>query len=277
MSFEIIKATGNKEKFDLNKVRRSLKKSGAPDDLIQEIVQEIEKNKTSFTTTRDIYNFALHELKKTNKPVAARYNLKHALMALGPAGFPFEQFVAELFRKQNYEVETNKTVAGYCVEHEVDIIAHKNNEHMTIECKFHNRSGLKSDIKVALYCKARFDDLQKGWKNEKEHTQEIHSSWVVTNTKLTKQALQYGTCAGLNMLDWKHPEGSCLPDLITKAHLHPITALTTLSKSQQKQFIKDGFVLCSQAKDNRHLLKKYGLSEEKIEEFISEAEAVCKK
>jgi len=33
-------------------------------------------------------------------------------------------------------------------------------KHIFVEAKFHNRLGVKTDLKVALYVKARFDDLK---------------------------------------------------------------------------------------------------------------------
>ncbi len=274
MGFYITKSSGKKELFNIKKFRRSLQKAGASGSLIGKIVREIEK-KEGLRSTKDIYEFALNYLDKVDRPLAARYNLKRALMDLGPAGYSFELFIAELFRHQEYKIEMNKTVRGICVNHEVDIFAHKKDKHYIIECKFHNRRGLKSDVKVPLYIKARFDDVKQAWKRAPKNTHQIHGAWVVTNTVFTSVALQYGNCVGLHMLDWKHPENNSLPDLINRFGLHPITALTSLNKHQKKECIKTGFVLCRQTSEHRDVLKKLRLTDHQIERLIQESEKVC--
>jgi len=274
VSFYITKSTGQKELFSIKKFKRSLKKAGASDALIKQIVQDIE-SKPKMRTTKEIYEYALSFLHKTDRPLAARYNLKKALMDLGPAGYPFETFISELFRAQGYEVERERIFKGICIEHEVDVSARKNSEHYMIECKFHNRRGLKSDVKVPLYIKARFDDIQFGWKKNKKHGQKFHAAWIVTNTTFTSVALRYGTCVQMHMLDWKYPKGQALPDIINKFGLHPITALTSLNNRQKKQCIKAGFVLCKDAHKHADVLRKLKLSQHEVKNLIQESEKVC--
>ena len=79
-------------------------------------------------------------------------------MSLARDGFPFEKFVARLFNVWGYDTITDQTVMGSCVDHEVDVVAWKGNDLAMVEAKFHNEFGLKSDSKVVLYVKARYDD-----------------------------------------------------------------------------------------------------------------------
>ena len=274
MSFYIIKASGEKELFDIRKFRRSLQKSGASRGLIEKIVRDIKKQ-PNLRSTKDIYEYALDYLDKTDRPIAARYNLKRALMDLGPAGFPFEKFIAELFRAQGYAVEMNKIISGICVDHEVDVSAQKGGEHFMIECKFHNRRGLKSDVKVALHTKARFDDIEKKWKKEKKEKHKVHGAWIVTNTTFTSVALKYGNCVNLHLLDWKHPQKNNLPAIIDRLGLHPITALTSLNSKQKKECIKAGFVLCRHASKHTDILRRLKLTEHQIKKLVQESEKVC--
>jgi len=274
VSFYVIKSTGKKELFSIKKFRRSLRKAGASQKLITEIVKALEK-KPEMRSTKEIYEFALSFLHKKDRPIAARYNLKKALMDLGPAGYSFETFIAELFRAQGYIIDREKVVPGACIDHEVDVSAHKDKKHYMIECKFHNRRGLKSDVKVTLYIQARFDDIKKAWKKRNHHDHKIHGAWVVTNTSFTSLAIKYAECVGIQLLDWKYPEKTNLPDTIHKFGLHPITALTTLNKRQQKECIKAGFVLCRQARQHKELLKRFKFSDYQIKKLIQEAETVC--
>ncbi len=273
MPFFIRKASGQKEAFNIKKFRQSLHKAGADAKLIDTIISQIKKQQPR--STKAIHATTTAILAKHSPHIAGRYNLKRALMELGPAGFPFEQFVAHIFKAMGYKVNNNVNVAGKCVEHEIDIIAKKDDKHSMIECKFHNRSGLKSDVKVTLYMQARFDDIRAAWEADPQHGHEFHHGWVITNTKFTSQALKYGSCMGIKLLGWKYPVGKGIAELIDNLGLHPITALTSLSRSQKRQFIKNGFVLCRDAQKHKALLKQLGFSPHQTKKLIHEAEAIC--
>lgn len=270
----IRKSSGEKQRFNLHKFRRSLLKAGAQEKDIKKIVHRIKKEKPK--STQRIHEIATEMLQKENPPVADRYNLKRALMELGPHGYPFEQFVAHLFSLQGYTAQTNQVIPGACVDHEVDVVAQKNNHHYVIECKFHNRTGMKSDVQVTLYVQARFEDIHEAWKQKEQKQQEFHQVWVVTNTKFTSEAIKYGLCKNMKLLGWGYPAKNSLAELIQKHDLFPITTLTSLTKYQKRAFLKKGLVLCKQARDHQKTLAQLGLKPRAIQKIISEAEAVCK-
>ncbi len=272
MSFYITKMSGEKELFDPEKLKRSLRKSRAPEELIQEILEEVTKN-TDLRTTQKIYEFAYSHLKKTKPSFGGRYSLKQALLELGPAGFPFEQYIADLFRKEGYTVTTNEIVTGHCVDHEIDAICTNNNERYMVECKFHGRQDLKCDVKVSLYVKARFDDVKEAW--GKKRAPEFHQAWIVTNTKFTTQAIKFAECRNIQLLGWSYPEGKSLPDLVAKYGLHPVTALTSLSGSQKRMLIGENVVLCHDVEKHAHILKKLGFSQKEIEAIVNESVEIC--
>ncbi len=272
MAKYITKSSGKKELFNVKKFTRSLLRAGASQDLAKKLAKDILKQE-NLKTTYNIYRYALTQLGKESRPVAARYNLKNALVQLGPSGFPFEKFVAQLFNYQGYQTSVGQFVEGYCVGHEIDVVAQKDNKHFMVEVKFHNRHGLKSDVKVALYVQARFQDIKKKW--ELDHSQDFHQPWLVTNTRFTSEAIKYGSCVGMQFLSWSYPEKNNLADLIHAAGLHPITCLTTLSGKQKKELIKKGFVLCKDVSKHKKHLKELGLSDYKINQVTQEAEGVC--
>lgn len=274
MEFYITKNSGEQELFSLEKFRRSLERAGGSTKVINLIAEKI-KGLPELRTTAQIYRYALKELEKTDKGLAGRYNLKKALSELGPAGFPFEQFIARLFEKDGYQTTTGQIITGSCVNHEIDVVAVKDNRHYIIECKFHNTNNLKTNIKVVLYVKARFDDIKELWDREPKHDHPFHEVWVVTNTKFTSQAIQYAQCRQMNLLGWSYPAHENLAQLIDRYGLHPITALSTLSHKDKKEFIQAGFVLCKDARQNQHILKRMGYSESKIKQLIAESESVC--
>jgi hypothetical protein len=222
-------------------------------------------------TTGDIYRNAYEMLEQSEKPIAARYSLRRALADLGPTGFPFEFFVGEIFRTKGYQVKTGEVVQGRCSEHEVDMIAENDSNIISMEIKFHNSVKIKSDMKVALYVKARFDDIMQGQSN----TTKNHEGWLLTNTKFTRNVLRYAECSGLKIVSWSYPEDGSLQTMIEEAGLHPLTCLSSLPDHEKKLLMNDGVVLCRDVKKNTHLLETYGLSAETISAIQEEAASVC--
>jgi hypothetical protein len=262
----IIKSTGEHEPFSVEKFQRSLHRAGATPDLINQITAYVLQAPDLKTST-DIYHYAYNHLRAHKPAMAARYNLKNAIGQLGPSGFPFERFVAEIFKQQGYSTAVDQIVYGFCVSHEIDIILKNDHETMMVECKFH-QPRLHADVKVPLYIKARFDDIQK---REPIFSQ----AWVVTNTRFTSDAIAYGQCAGLKLLSWGYPEDNNIATMVDNLGLLPITALTTLSSKQKRFLIQKGLVLCRDASRYTHLLQELGFSDNKINQILDEAQTAC--
>lgn len=85
--------------FEISKLENSLRNSGAEENSIKKVIDNILPNCIEGVTTREIYKLAFDEMKKISNSVAARYSLKKALLELGPAGFYFEQWIARVFQK----------------------------------------------------------------------------------------------------------------------------------------------------------------------------------
>jgi len=274
----VIKSTGEREPFSLNKLRRSLTRSGADDDTIERIVEHITPELHDGMKTSQIYKHAYSILKKNKYPAAIRYSLRKAVMELGPSGFPFEKYVAEVLRGKGYSAKTGVILPGFCVSHEVDILMEKDNRHIFAECKFHNQQGIKTDVKVALYVHARFLDLQKAHDLKEEPASDnpqVHEGWLITNTKLTTDAIQYANCAGLNVIGWDYPEHGNLQDLILETGVHPLTFLSTLSASDKNSLLEQGIVMCRELKSSPVALRSIGFSDEQIKTVVDEVDQVC--
>lgn len=273
----VIKTSGEREPFSLIKLRRSLVRSGADEATTDMVISHIIPELHDGMRTAAIYKHAFSLLKKSKYPVAVRYSLRKAVMELGPSGFPFEKFVAEVLRGKGYTAETGVILPGFCVSHEVDILMEKDNRHIFAECKFHNQQGIKTDVKVALYVHSRFMDLQKGHDvNEKTLAiPKIHEGWLITNTKLTGDAIQYANCAGLTVIGWDYPEKGNLQDLILETRVHPLTFLNTITAQEKSQLLDQGVVMCRTLKENDAPLRSLGFSDERIKKVTSEVEKVC--
>jgi len=94
---------------------------------------------------------------------------------------------------------------GACVIHEIDVLAEKEGNIFTIECKFHLNTKTVSNIKIPLYINSRFLDVQKKWNENPHKSTFLKQGWLVTNTRFTKDAINYGKCAGLILLSWNYP------------------------------------------------------------------------
>jgi hypothetical protein len=273
MPIKITKADGTIEFFKLEKLRRSLRKSGAQPDEVNHVIAELTPTLRDGISTQEIYRNAFHLLHNNDSPVAVRYSLRRALFNLGPTGFPFEKFLGRLFALDGYTTTTGSMIQGKCVEHEIDIAAYKEDHSFVGEAKFHARPGIKSDLQVAMYSYARLMDLR-----EKKICQEdicgIKEFWLITNTKFTSTARDYGNCVGLKLLSWDYPRKNNLHDRIQRAGVYPITVLQSLSAKQAKILIEREIILCSDLVSKPHILKILHLPKRKYESILNEARAL---
>lgn len=266
----IIKASGERELFSVEKLHASLQKTGASQKLVDSVIEHVTTELHDNMTTKQIYTQAFSYLRREDRPSAGRYHLRAALMELGPSGHPFEKFVGKLLEAEGFSTQVAVVARGRCISHELDVVAQKGNEHVMVECKFHNRLGTKSDAKVALYVQARFEDIEKRWKAEPEHGTKLHAVWLVTNTKLTSDAAAYAECVGMHALGWNYPAKQSLQELVERNGLHPLTCLTRLNQSQKRSLIEEGFVLCRELLENRGALERVVGSPKRAEDVLQE-------
>jgi hypothetical protein len=271
----ITKASGEKQPFVRSKLHQSLVRVGASESLANEIVNEIEGSLVEGMSTKSIYKKAHKLLSLAERPVAARYDLKNAIMQLGPSGYPFEKYIGAILKHQGYQVQVSKVVAGHCVNHEVDVIAEKDEHHFMIECKYHNQSGIFCDVKIPLYIHSRFKDVEAKWKEQPGHSTKFHQGWVVTNTRFTKDAVQYGSCSGMKLMSWDYPLNEGLKDVIDKMGLYPVTCLTTLTKTEKQQLLKNKVVLCKEICNNKNHLSAIGVTPSRIKSILNEGHQLC--
>lgn len=271
----VVKRSGEREPFSEAKLRHSLEKAWAKPAMIDDIVRHIRAELTEGITTSEIYRHAFSLLKQHHAPLAARYSLKEAILDLGPEGHFFERFVGELIKSKGFAVEVAKAVEGFCVVHEVDVVGEKGDYHIMVECKFHNNLGIKSDVKVALYVQARFEDIERRWKVQPGHGQKFHEAWLITNTKLTSDAIRYAACVGMKAIGWSYPDRDNLQNLTERSGLHPLTCLTNLSNFQKRQLLNQGAILCKDLVGRPELLGSAGISAQNIPKVIREVSELC--
>lgn len=263
----VIKASGKKEEFNSQKILQTLLRAGASRNLANEIVSSVKAKSHNLITTREILDMALDLLKNKQPEVGARYDLKRAIMNLGPTGFPFEQFFAEILKNYGYKTKVGQTVQGKITDHEVDIAAEKNSKKYMIECKYHNSLGVYTNIKVALYIYARFLDLRE----------KFNQPWLSTNTKCSAKAITYAKGVGMKITSWKYPKNESLQKLIEKKNLYPITILKSVDNNVKTKLSRAGIVLAKNLfnYDLNELKKKTKLPENILKKVLIECKNVC--
>ncbi len=275
MPIKITKADGSQEFFKVEKLRRSLRRAGASPDEINQIIGDINKDLFDGIKTQEIYRNAFALLRNSRPPAAARYSLRRALFNLGPTGFPFEKFLGRLFAEDGYSTKIGVTIRGKCAEHEIDVAAFKTDHSFVGEAKFHARPGIKSDLQVAMYSYARLLDL-KDRKICNEDVCGIEEFWLITNTKFTSTARDYGNCVGLKMLSWDYPKNNNLHDRIQRSGVYPVTVLQSLSSAQAETLIARNVILCRDIIENESILRHLHLSKKKHGALLNEVREICK-
>lgn len=256
----VTKAGGQQVNFSRKKLIQSLRRSGASEAQIEDILTSIEPRLYQGISTKKIYRWAFDQLKQRSKHLAARYKLKNAIMELGPNGFIFEIFVARIFQELGYNTIVGQIEQGRCVTHEIDVIADNESEHILIECKYHSLAGKDSDVKVPLYIRSRFEDVEFEWKKRANLKQKKLGCKVVTNTRFSPDATTYAKCVGLDLISWDAPTNGGIKDLIDSYQLYPITCLTSITRKEKDELLNAGFILCRELLSDKRKLNELGLS-----------------
>jgi hypothetical protein len=261
----VLKATGQLEPFSEKKLRLSIERVGIPEALQNIAITQIKNKLYDNIPTAEIYKQILEFLENSNYHLShTKYSLKQSIMDLGPTGYPFEDYISEILKLEGYQTTVRQILQGKCISHEIDIVAKKNSEKAMIECKFHNVPGTKSQVHAPLYTKARFDDIK-----ERNNLTEV---WLITNTRVTTDALSYALCSNIKIISWDYPEKGNFRDLIEKHKLYPITTFANLTQGQKQQLAQNHIVLAKDVCANPSSLDILGLPEDKKNIIISECQ-----
>jgi hypothetical protein len=266
---------GQVEDFNADKLRRSLVNAGATRATADRIIDEIVDDVADETSTKQVYRLAHSRLRKTSRACGLRYTLKKALFRLGPTGYPFEQYVGDVLENHGYKTKVGVTLEGKCVSHEIDVLAVSDSEVSVMECKYHNRKGTTTDVKVALYVHSRVRDLEPTV--TARYGGKKYAGWVVTNTRCTADALAYARCVGLNILSWRHPEGRGLERMIEEKKLYPVTMVYGIQAGLVEKLIRERILLLKDllTMSPESLQSRLGLSPQKAKALRGKAEDLC--
>lgn len=265
---KVIKNSGEKENFNSRKIYNTILSAGGSRKIAKETINLVKKKFTKEAKTKEILEYILNNLKK--KPgLAQKYNLKRAIMDLGPTGFPFEQFFAKILENYGYSTKTDQKLKGKNIIQEVDIVAKKDKKYM-VECKYHNDLGTITRLHPAMYTYARFLDLKK---------YSFDFPWLVTNTRCSEDAIKYAKGVKLKITSWNHPKNESLQKLIQNKNLYPLTILLDVDNKTKRALFDSGFIVLKdfEGKNINEIQRRTRLPSNKIKILLKELEEIINK
>jgi len=276
MSVYIVKSKGEKVHFNPDKIRQALIRAGARPETIKHVIDRVTAKVKEGMTTRVVYRIVGSELRKEDRCIAHRYNLRKGLLKLGPAGFIFEKYVASILEAYGYDAVVPKDeIKGACVVHEVDGIAKRNKSIVLIEAKFRNKFEDTVTLKDAMSTWARYQDLQAGAK--KGFCPAFNEVWIVTNGQFSDRAQQFSDCKGLRTVGWNSKVHS-LAKMVDHEALYPITVLDELKQWELDAFTDHGYLLCRQVakKDPILLAKSIGIPQQQATRIVRDCKDIVR-
>jgi Holliday junction resolvase len=270
----ITKSHGQLEPFDEKKVRASIVRTGADKKVVDQVLDVVKKKLKPKMRTSDIYKLVNIELDKLKPWAAARYNLRDAIIKMGPTGFNFEKYVASILNAYGYDAITPDTYQGACISHEVDVTAKKEGRTAFIEAKFRHDYRGTVNIKDTMSTWARFLDLVDGAKVDL--CPHFDEAWIVTNARFTDQSLKYGHCKNMVLIGWNHPRERTFAQMVDLNALYPVTLIKDLKKPELEALASENIMLCRDVIGHEipKLTKKTGFSISRAENIIKSCEAI---
>jgi hypothetical protein len=271
----ITNAQGQQEPFSFEKVYQSAKRVGASEFQAREIAAIIQKEIYPGMKTWEIFGKVKELLEKGNQKSAMRFSLKEAMRKLGPTGYSFEKYIGEIFESIGYKVKLNQFIPGKCVSYEIDFVAEKGDFMYIGECKYHKLPEGKVDLQIALANSARFNDIVEKGAFGKKSVKSI----LVTNTKLTTEAIKYSECKNIDVLGWRYPAEQGLEYLIESRNLYPLTILPSYKGRLAEIFSRDKKMLVKDIIDEGKNVycQTPELQKNGIDKAVKEAETLLEK
>ena len=270
----IMKSHGQLEPFDEKKVRTSIARTCDDKKVVDQVLDVIKKKLKPKMRTSDIYKLVNIELDKLKPWAAARYNLRDAIIKMGPTGFHFEKYVASILNAYGYDAITPDTYQGACISHEVDVTAKKEGRTAFIEAKFRHDYRGTVNIKDTMSTWTRFLDLVDG--SKVELCPHFDEAWIVTNARFTDQSLKYGHCKNMVLIGWNHPRERTFAQMVDLNALYPVTLIKDLNKPELEALASENIMLCRDiiGLEIPKLKQKTGFSISRAENIIKSCEAI---
>jgi Holliday junction resolvase-like predicted endonuclease len=269
----VTKADGSKQPFDKQKIINTCLRLQATPEQAQSIADRIEAKAYDGIPTKKILQMVFQYMKKYRPAIGYQIDLRQAIAMLRSKP-DFEIFVAKLFEAMGYRVETNLIIRGECIEHEIDVIAKKENEIILVEVKHHVNHHTYSGLDVFLQLNSTLEDLKKGYESGKNNFK-FTRAILICNTKVSDHARRYALCKGLEFIAWKFPQEKGLERLIEEYKLYPITFLKEIERDEAYSLANAGIVTVKQLLDDvEKISRKSSISKNRILQLQKAAKIV---
>ncbi len=270
-------ASGRVERFDRRKIYRTCIQAGASRKLAKDVVREVSSQLYDGIPTSKILDAVIDSLNRHNaSDIAGRYDLKHAIMRMGPAGFAFETFLAEMLESYGYHTRLRQKVTGLYVEHEIDIVLEKGGERFMVEVKYHNAPGNYTGLKEVMYTHSRFLELKEG--HVVGTCKRFDRAWLASNTRCSIEATKYAVGRGIHLLGWKYPRNQGIEKMIERKRLFPVTILRSLESKHLAALNRSNMMLVKDISDNEpeYVAAVTGLPLGEVRQLVHQARGLLK-
>jgi Holliday junction resolvase-like predicted endonuclease len=244
---------------------------GADSSIANEIADRIEKRLYEGITTQRILQIIFSYMKKYRPGVSHLYDLKQGIALMQPKP-EFELFVQVLLAHTGFEVSPNRVLRGKCGEHEVDGIASKEGVTYFVEVKHHFSYHALTGLDESRIAWAVLEDVTEAFAAGLTDLR-IDRAVIVTNTRYSEHAMQYGKCKKLVQIGWTSPEHFGLRDAIEENKLYPLSCLRNVAVEARLRLVDSGIVLIKQLlnQDASAIERKTGLPLATVQSIMEKA------
>jgi HJR/Mrr/RecB family endonuclease len=271
MSVFVTKVDGSRQLFNRKKVVNTCLRMGASRKIAEMIASEVEETLYDGIATEQIFQKTLRLLRKHEPIIQHLLDLRKGLSLMNSKP-EFELFIQALLRENGYEVTPNRIIRGKCGEHEVDAIAKKNGITYVVEAKHHIKYHTPTGLDESRIARAILEDVTEGAVFG-QNTLKIDQAMIITNTKFSKHARQYGECRKILQIGWNLPRTNSLQDMIEKNKMHPLTCLRKLNTQIKRKLSSEGIILMKQLieEEPSKLAHRIGISTKEVTNIIKKA------
>ena len=271
MTVYVTKANGNKQLFDKEKILQTCQKMGANREVAIQVAQEVEKNLYPGITTKQILQIIFTIMRKHKPAIKHLFDLKQGI-SLMESKPEFEVFVRVLLVHSGFQVKPNVILRGLCGEHEVDALVTKDGLTHLVEAKHHSNYHSLTGLDESRIARAIIEDVTDGFTSGSTEIK-IDRAMIVTNTRYSEHAVNYGRCRGILQVGWASPEGFGLRDIVEKHKLYPLSCLRGVSTETRLRLVEAGIVLIKQLleQDSHYLERKIGLPQKAVLSLMEKA------
>jgi len=267
----VTKADGSKQLFDEQKIMQTCMRMGANHEEAIKVARQIERRIYEGITTRKILQMIYSLMRKQKPAVKHLFDLKYgiSLMVSKPE---FEAFVRILLVYSGFKVEPNTILRGLCGEHEADAIATKDGLTHFVEVKHHSNYHALTGLDESRIARAILEDVTEGYSQGLTRIK-IDRAMIVTNTRYSEHAINYGRCRGILQVGWASPEVFGLREMVEKHRLYPLSCLRGINEKVRLRLVEAGIVVIKQLleQDSRYIERKTDLPRETVLSIMEKA------